>query len=283
MKLSKMKNRLIALTLIVVSLILSYPSVGVNAKSNKKTIYVISEITEIGNVSTKSEVFEYNKNGLLKKRNNGISVINYSYDGKNIIKSKNSASNTGRPVPEGAKKTQILTYKYDKAGRYSQITDKINKDEYTYKYFYGNKKLKSIKEYRSGYKDVILNCNIYYNKKNRIEKTYIKHAKDEYKTFADYEVNYSYDSKGNITKKLIKSIYPNATLKNVFKYTYTINKAGNITKIKEKSNARETTYKIKYKKIDVQTSYADTVEHQQNALISQIIESDRFYNPASGL
>lgn len=67
MKLSKMKKRLTSLALIAVSLIMSYSSAVVHAKSNKKTIYVISEITEIGNVSTKSETFEYNKNGLLKK------------------------------------------------------------------------------------------------------------------------------------------------------------------------------------------------------------------------
>ena len=233
---NKKKSIVSIITLIIMSVQLLLP-VNVFAKSQYKTMYVVSSYKwhyYVGSNGDSTTKFSY-KNGLVSIRKSPYGPIKYKYDSKGrIINDTYTYDSKGRLVSDGS-----YYYSYDSAGRLIKEETCYNGEKSFYKsYSYKKNKLVSTKTYVSE------DFNIKYDKKG-FRKSY----------------NYNVKISGRMNKfqVRVKNTYKKGRLvKSVYQY-------------KKPGGRYESSYSIsfKYKKVKVPKKFVAKVKAQQRYLKNQ--------------
>lgn len=229
------------------------------AKSNTKTVYVLTKIyTDKRSKSNITQTFSYNKNGLLKSSTLGSIVKGeYTYNRKNQITRYRESMNqwttndysynkkgqiiknvcTYRNLKSNKLETKgfVSTYKYNKDGKLISENAKKGKKANTYKYTYG---------------------------KNGFPSKFTENTEYGKKT-----TTYTYDKKNNIKTMETKSS------DGTFSYNYSNKyKSGRCDSQTVTETYDGDSYSIKYfyayKKMTVSKSLADQIEAQQWSLLN---------------
>lgn len=272
----KTGKKIAALTLVLMMAFTLMPAAGLAAAKKTKTIYVVSSVKIKYGKKTINSKISY-KDGFLTKINTPGDIRSFSYDKKYQLKKSTDKITSG-----DFKGTETRSYSW-KNGNIVKIVisnsrSSDEKDTTTYKY---NKKDQVISSTRTSEwlnedgnpgKDVTKST-YSYNKKG-----YLKSIKAETKNGSDVHitsVSYQSDKKNNIVKSsmdLDGKPFHNSYYKAKISY-----KNGRVSSMKTEhlipmgmdGKPAKLTISLKYKKVNVKTSYSDRIADQQWQLINQ--------------
>ena len=249
-----MKTKKVLLTgLMILLLLLTMP--GTIMAAGKKTVYVLTSVTQKSEYIRKETKLSYNKKGLLSKATIPSTSLGWpdsklkaSYSSKGILQ-KVTIDDYTRTI------THSFSYKSGKLSKHTTVTKSASNDKSTSTMTYqwkGKAFTVTIKE--AGETESTATGKL--NSKNRLLSLTTKDIDGALVENRKYQ----YDSKG-----FLKSISHDAE-KTTFKNTV---KSG---RLKKRTDNNSTAYSFKYKKIKVPSSYVKKVKAQQNYILDNLTE-----------
>lgn len=251
-----MKTKKVLLTgLMLLLLLLTTP--GTIMAACKKTVNVLTSVTQKSGSIRKETKLSYNKNGLLRKAT--IPSTSLGWPDIKLKASYYSKGNLKKVTADDY--TRIITHTFSyKSGKLSKHTTVIkdasnNKSTSTMTYKWKGKTFTATtKDLDADETESTATGKL--NSKNRLLSVSTKYTVGALKE----NTKYQYDSKG-----FLKSISHDAE-KTTFKNTV---KSG---RLKKRTDNNSTTYTFKYKKIKVPSSYVKKVKAQQNYILNNLTE-----------